>query len=156
MPATYTTAHGNAGSLTHKARSGIEPATSWFLVRFVSTAPQQELLHSSLDGDLGFIYLLVIVNDAATNTGRQIPDANIHIQSLLPILLGRDPKVESLDRMVILFYDFPSDGRNFCYVTARGRPGKWSEKQTLGSYVDLLNQKPRLRSSGLCCNQPCR
>ena len=93
---------------------------------------------------------------AATNTGRQIPDANIHIQSLLPILLGRDPKVESLDRMVILFYDFPSDGRNFCYVTARGRPGKWSEKQTRGSYVDLLNQKPRLRSSGLCSNQPCR
>ena len=40
---TYTTAHGNAGSLTHWARSGITPATSWFLVRFVSTVPQQEL-----------------------------------------------------------------------------------------------------------------
>ena len=26
---TYTTAYGNAGSLTHKARPGIEPATSW-------------------------------------------------------------------------------------------------------------------------------
>ena len=26
--ATYTTAHGNAGSLTHGARPGIEPATS--------------------------------------------------------------------------------------------------------------------------------
>ena len=32
--ATYTTAHGNAGSLTHWARAGTEPATSWFLVRF--------------------------------------------------------------------------------------------------------------------------
>jgi len=31
---TYTTAHGNAGSLTHRARPGIKPATSWFLVRF--------------------------------------------------------------------------------------------------------------------------
>ena len=29
---TYTTAHGNNGSLTHWARPGIEPATSWILV----------------------------------------------------------------------------------------------------------------------------
>ena len=34
--ATYTTAHGNAGSLTHWARAGTEPATSCFLVRFVN------------------------------------------------------------------------------------------------------------------------
>ena len=33
--ATYTTAHDNAGSLTHRARLGIEPATLWFLVGFV-------------------------------------------------------------------------------------------------------------------------
>ena len=47
MSATYyTTAHGNAGSLTHWLRPGIEPATSWFLVRFVSDAPQQELQNS--------------------------------------------------------------------------------------------------------------
>ena len=37
------TAHGNAGSLTHWARPGIEPATSWFLVRFVSAVPHQEM-----------------------------------------------------------------------------------------------------------------
>ena len=41
--ATYTTTHGNARSLIHWARSGIEPSSSWILVRFVSTAPQQEL-----------------------------------------------------------------------------------------------------------------
>ena len=35
-PVTYTTAHGNTRSLTHWARPGIEPATSWFLVRFVN------------------------------------------------------------------------------------------------------------------------
>ena len=40
----YTTAHGNAGSLTHRVRPGIKPATSWFLVGFVSAAPRQELL----------------------------------------------------------------------------------------------------------------
>ena len=31
--------HSNNGSLTHGVRPGIEPATSWFLDRFVSTAP---------------------------------------------------------------------------------------------------------------------
>ena len=40
---TYTTAHGTAGSLTHWARPGIEPATSSFLVRLVSSVPQREL-----------------------------------------------------------------------------------------------------------------
>ena len=40
---TYTTAHGNTGSLTHWARPEMEPTTSWFLVRFVSTAPWWEL-----------------------------------------------------------------------------------------------------------------
>ena len=43
MSATYTTVHGNARSLTHWARPGIKPATSWFLVRFISTAPRGEL-----------------------------------------------------------------------------------------------------------------
>ena len=32
---TYTIAHGNAGSLTHWKRPGIEPASSWILVRLV-------------------------------------------------------------------------------------------------------------------------
>ena len=38
-----TTAQGNARSLTHCARLGTEPASSWILVKFVSAAPQQEL-----------------------------------------------------------------------------------------------------------------
>ena len=42
--ATYTIAHGNARSLTHWARPGIEPMSSWILVGFISTDPQQELL----------------------------------------------------------------------------------------------------------------
>ena len=44
---TYTTAHGNTRSLTHWSRPGIEPASSWMLVRFVSTEPRQELLMSA-------------------------------------------------------------------------------------------------------------
>ena len=33
------TAHGNAGSLTQWARPGIEPRSSWMLVRFASSEP---------------------------------------------------------------------------------------------------------------------
>ena len=32
----YTIAHSNAGSLTHRARPGIEPTSSWMLVGFVN------------------------------------------------------------------------------------------------------------------------
>ena len=42
------TAHGNVGSLTHRARPGIESATSRFLDGFVSTAPRWELRHPYL------------------------------------------------------------------------------------------------------------
>ena len=45
---TYITAHGNAGSLTHWARPGIESASSWMLVRFISAEPQWELWLSLL------------------------------------------------------------------------------------------------------------
>ena len=38
-----TTDHGKAGSLTHWARPGMEPATSRFLVGFVSASPQRDL-----------------------------------------------------------------------------------------------------------------
>ena len=36
-------AHGNAGSLTHWARPGIAPASSWIPVRFITTEPWWEL-----------------------------------------------------------------------------------------------------------------
>ena len=35
--------HGNAGSLIHGVRPGIEPASSWELGGFVSSEPQWEL-----------------------------------------------------------------------------------------------------------------
>ena len=49
---TYTIAPGNAGSLTHWVRPGIEPTFSWILVRFITTEPHQEFLRNS------FIHLL--------------------------------------------------------------------------------------------------
>ena len=49
---TYTTAQGNSGSLTHWARPGIESASKWILVGFVSVTPQWELLECVSDTDL--------------------------------------------------------------------------------------------------------
>ena len=43
MSATYTIAQGNARSLTHWVRPGMEPASSQILVEFISTEPQWEL-----------------------------------------------------------------------------------------------------------------
>ena len=40
---TYTIAQSKAGSLTHGVRPGIEHASSWILIVFVSAAPQKEL-----------------------------------------------------------------------------------------------------------------
>ena len=45
---TYTTVHGNTRSLIHWARPGIEPASSWILVRFISAEPRQELQHAGM------------------------------------------------------------------------------------------------------------
>ena len=43
MSVTYTTAHSNTGSITHRSRPEMEPASSWMLVRFVSAEPRWEL-----------------------------------------------------------------------------------------------------------------
>ena len=40
---TYTTPHGNSGSLTHWVKPEIEPTSSWILVGFCLAEPQQEL-----------------------------------------------------------------------------------------------------------------
>ena len=45
----YTTAHGSTGFLTHWVRPGMELASSWVLVGFVTTEPQRELLEWPLD-----------------------------------------------------------------------------------------------------------
>jgi len=43
---TYTTAHGNTGSLGCRAGPAVEPMSSWILIRFVSSEPRLELLES--------------------------------------------------------------------------------------------------------------
>ena len=54
--ATYTTAHSNNRSLTHWARPGIKPASSWILVRFISTEPQWELLFFKIGKNITYIF----------------------------------------------------------------------------------------------------
>ena len=44
MSATSITAHRNTRSLTYWARPGIKPTSSWILVSFINTEPQQKLL----------------------------------------------------------------------------------------------------------------
>ena len=50
--------HSNAGSLAHWVRPGMEPATSWFPVRFVSTAQRRELVRPVQEHGVSF-HLLV-------------------------------------------------------------------------------------------------
>ena len=59
----YTIAHGNARSPTHWARPGSEPATSWFLVRLLTTEPQRELQKFLIvtESSLPIFFLLWIV-----------------------------------------------------------------------------------------------
>ena len=54
---TYTTAHGNAGSLNHRTGPGIKPTSSWILVGFgfITTEPEEELL------DLHFVLFVLHV-----------------------------------------------------------------------------------------------
>ena len=50
MSVTYTIAHANTGSLTHWARPGIEPVSSWMLVGFLS--------HWAMMGTPIFLFLM--------------------------------------------------------------------------------------------------
>ena len=49
MSATYTTAYGNT-----RVRPGIEPTSSWILVGFITTDPQQGLQEIELLKELCF------------------------------------------------------------------------------------------------------
>ena len=67
MSVTNTTAHSNAGSLTHWMRPGIKPSSSWILIRFVTTEPQREFLDALFKlvffffFKRAFIYLFIFV-----------------------------------------------------------------------------------------------
>ena len=67
LPA-YATAYDNDGSLTHRARPGIKPASSWMLVRFGTTEPRQELPRHSCPAEIShpaYSVLWSIINNVS-------------------------------------------------------------------------------------------
>ena len=60
MSATYTTAHGNDGSVTYWGRPGIEPETSCFLVGFYFSIS----VHAT--PEIFFFFLLSLLNLSST------------------------------------------------------------------------------------------
>ena len=88
---TYITAHSNAGSLTQWARPGMEPATSWFLVRFVNHCattgtPVPYLLNPFIcDGHLRCFHVLAIASSATVNV-------LVHVSFWIIVLSGYIPR----------------------------------------------------------------
>ena len=94
MSANYTTAHGNAGSLTHWTRPGIEPTASWFLVGFISTVLWQELpgcgilmekIPISTPRDEGLAHAGATLPSWATRINGRLPCKDLCIK-MIPIL----------------------------------------------------------------------
>ena len=62
MSATYPVAHSNLGSLTHWVGSGIEPASFWILVRFITDSWALQFLGTA------FNFLMAILATPTTFT----------------------------------------------------------------------------------------
>ena len=60
--------------LTHWARPGIEPATSWFLVGFISAAPQRHLLEF-----IFYVFINTLWFDENTKYTREQSRPNMHV-----------------------------------------------------------------------------
>ena len=78
MSETYITTHSNARSPTYQARPGIEPTSSWILVRFVTcwasmgtsyhlifnhTLPSSSLTHVTAGGNLLYCIITAILTE---------------------------------------------------------------------------------------------
>ena len=65
---TYTTAHHNARSLTHGARPGIEPKSSWILVGFLSAEHNGNSHFTFLNFGILFIYCMFLPTSKLSKT----------------------------------------------------------------------------------------
>ena len=70
-------------------------------------------IHSSVDGDFGYVYLLVIVNNAAVNIGVQMPVLILACSSS-----GYMLRIGTLDHMVILYLAFWETDEQFSTAVA--------------------------------------
>ena len=165
---TYTIAHRNAGSLTHRAKPGIEPTTSWFLVGFVSTAPQRELLphlfFTSLKRDSSQCSLplsprltcaLHLEVSTALQRGWQLiqPEAQLSFERRVLLAECREPTEGALANQLLQGSVAPGDGG------CSGTCGHWGACLTLlarGCGGRCWGHVPRLgrarsHSWGSCC-----
>ena len=63
VAASLHLSHSNTRSLTHWATLGIEPASLWILVGFISTASQQKLPHSYFLNETKHTFVLFTPRD---------------------------------------------------------------------------------------------
>jgi len=70
---TYTTTHSHVTSLTHRARPGIKPTSSWILVRFITLTHDENSkplqVHLSLSRDSKTTYLYTEEHNDASFPG---------------------------------------------------------------------------------------
>ena len=142
---TYTTAHGNAGSLTHWGRPGIEPVSSWILVRFVSTEPQWELIMPILEISKWGRERLRNMFKALKSNKRQGPDSSSGPQNLpfrCLITWG------SLNPASVAFDDFMKCFRIYgCYFVGTSPPHN-PPRQCLPFVYETYKSTQRLLSGG--------
>ena len=87
----------NTRSLTHWARPRIEPASSWMLIRFVSTEPQCELPEKTAEGwprDATPSQMNVFLNDRLSSSVRRtLNRVNVRVLDVFPtgLLLSSHP-----------------------------------------------------------------
>ena len=84
--AIYTTAHSNIRSPIHWVRPGIEPASSWILVRFISTAPQWEFQTKcfliTVPSLLNSYWIIIKKKKLSSLVAQQVKDLELALQQV--------------------------------------------------------------------------
>ena len=114
---TYTTAHGNDGTLTHWARPGIKPVSSWILVRFLSTKPLWELTNQCflIEGIHTVSYLQVTLQRRSWNIYMHFYIHNIFVYVHTYTFTHIFPLLVLLScKKILIFQILEPKGKNIC------------------------------------------
>ena len=85
-------AHSNAESLTHWVRPGIDPSSSWILVRFITAEPKQELPKALISDNevLSYICLIKRMSSGSSSPGSVVAKpTSVHEKACLISGLGQ-------------------------------------------------------------------
>ena len=116
---TYTIAQSKAGSLTHGVRPGIEHASSWILIVFVSAAPQKEL--PMLENFYSPFYLKTALQRPHNFTEYGSPGiiaVFFHFEMLTQHMISSRQGFHNICRMNPCFFYWPPGGRA-CWTLER-------------------------------------